>query len=169
LTTLLNLRGKEEETAADYQRNVIDAADALKQQFLGVCSIDTFIEHTEKYKEEKAKVVPDKSTLDQMKEDAFEEFVSYLLIRNADQEKYGSIKQKLKTDYSMGQNMYPTSTTGALDILSRHKPDNANKKRNNHNKNGNPKKDGEQDQERGRSNKPCSERSNLLRMWQEWS
>jgi hypothetical protein len=47
----------------------------------------------------------------------------------------------------MGQNLYPTSTTGALDILSRHKPDNANKRRNNQPRNGNPKRDEDQDQE----------------------
>ena len=58
--------------------------------------------------------------------------MAYLLIRNSDQAKYGSLMNGLVSQFSRQNNQYPKTTTIATDMLSNHRFDNRgtlNKKR----------------------------------------
>jgi hypothetical protein len=67
-----------------------------------------------------------------MKHGAFDRWMAYLLIRNSDQAKYGSLSNGLVSQFSMQNNQYPKTCTTATDILSNHRFDNrgnSNKKK----------------------------------------
>jgi hypothetical protein len=59
-----------------------------------------------------------------MKDGAFNRWMAYLLIRNSDQAKYGSLSNGLVSQFSMQNNQYPKTCTTATDILSNHRFDN---------------------------------------------
>ena len=54
---------------------------------------------------------------------AFKDFIAYLLMENADQTKYGSLLTNIASQYSLGQNQYPTNLVDATNALSSHKLD----------------------------------------------
>jgi hypothetical protein len=67
-----------------------------------------------------------------MKHGAFGRWMAYLLIRNSDQAKYGSLSNRLVPQFSMQSNHYPKTCITATDILSNHRFDNrgnSNKKK----------------------------------------
>jgi hypothetical protein len=66
-----------------------------------------------------------------MKDGAFDKWMAYLLIRNSDQAKYGSLSNRLVLQFLMQNNQYPKTCTTATDNLSNHRFDN----RGNSNKN----------------------------------
>jgi hypothetical protein len=59
-----------------------------------------------------------------MKDGAFDRWMAYLLIRNSDQAKYGSLSNGPVSQFSMQNNQYPKTCTTATDILSNHRFDN---------------------------------------------
>jgi hypothetical protein len=60
-----------------------------------------------------------------MKDRAFNKWIAYLLIRNSDQAKYGTVMNGLVSQFSMQNNQYPKSITAAIDILNNHRFDNS--------------------------------------------
>ena len=64
---------------------------------------------------------------DQMKKDAFGKWIAFLLIRNSNQAKYGSLKSGLISQYSMGHDQYPKTIMAATDILLNHRHNNCKK------------------------------------------
>jgi hypothetical protein len=67
-----------------------------------------------------------------MKDRAFDRWMAYLLIRNSNQVKYGSLSNGLVLQFSMKNNQYPNNCTTATDILSNYRFDNrgnSNKKK----------------------------------------
>ena len=59
----------------------------------------------------------------------FEEFMAYLLIENADKEKYGSLLKTLRSKYSMTEDKYPRTIEKAINMLSEHPHDNSKTRR----------------------------------------
>ena len=49
--------------------------------------------------------------------------MTYLLIRNSDQSKYGSLLNELVSQFSMDNNQYPKTVTAATYIMSNHRHD----------------------------------------------
>jgi hypothetical protein len=79
--------------------------------------LDKFVEHQALYKP----AGPDVQKV--MKALAYSEWMAFLLLRGSDPNKYGSLNQGLVTQFSLGQNQYPSPFTGATDVLSNHKID----------------------------------------------
>jgi hypothetical protein len=102
---------------------------------VGTDILDKFVENTLEYRDESNTTLKK-----EMKDGAFDRWMAYLLIRNSDQAKYGSLLNGLVSQFSIQHNQYPKTCTIAADILSNHRFDNrgnsAKKKWNNR-----PKKD----------------------------
>ena len=49
--------------------------------------------------------------------------MAYMMIRNSDQAKYGSLLNGMVSQFSMNNNQYPVDIQQAMDILSNHKHD----------------------------------------------
>ena len=49
--------------------------------------------------------------------------MAYMMIRNSDQAKYGSLLNRMVSQFSMNNNQYPVNIQQATDILSNHKHD----------------------------------------------
>ena len=80
---------------------------------LGDEFLETFVEATQEYKNE-----GDANKQIALKEEAYERWISFLIIKNSNQGKYGSLVSGLISQYSMNNDQYPTTITGATDILS---------------------------------------------------
>ena len=55
-----------------------------------------------------------------MLDDSFEHFSTYILLRGADSAKYGTLMKNLVSQYSLGNNQYPTKRTAGIDALAEH-------------------------------------------------
>ncbi len=120
---------QENENLIDYVTRIKSARNVLKSH-VGSEILDTFIEHTEEYQKE-----TDTTKKTEMKAEAFDKWMAFLLMKNSDQKKYGTLITGLASQFSMGNDQYPKTMTAATDILSNHKHDNSDaKKKNNNNK-----------------------------------
>ena len=77
-------------------------------------------ENTREYQDE-----TDQLLQQNMKDGAFNKWMAYLLIRNSDQAKYGTVMNGLVSQFSMQNNQYPKTITTETDILSNHRFDNS--------------------------------------------
>jgi hypothetical protein len=78
---------------------------------------------------------------DKMQKGLYVQWTEYMLMKNSDQGKYGSLMTSLTTQFSMGTNQYPKDVMAAVDILTNHRfnkkePKNNNQRNRNRN-NGN--------------------------------
>jgi hypothetical protein len=80
--------------------------------------LDKFVENTREYQEEE-----EASKIKEMKDGAFNKWMAYLLIRNSNQSKYGSLLNGLVSQFSMDNSQYTNNIMSAPDILSNHKHD----------------------------------------------
>jgi len=92
---------------------------------VGTEMLDGFVANTEEYRNE-----TDSNTQNTLKQEGFERFMAYIILRNSDQSKYGSVMGGLITQYSMDHDQYPKSITAAADILTNHRHDNYKQQRN---------------------------------------
>ena len=76
----------------------------------------------------------------ELKADAFGRWMAFILLKNSDQSKYGSLLNGLTSQYSMDNNQYPKMIMAASDILAYHKHDAKSAKQN---RSGQAKKDDE--------------------------
>jgi hypothetical protein len=113
LIRLMNIKQFEQEQLLDYIKRF--------KQFRVITKyiLDKFVENTREYREESG--TENKKV---MKVEAFNKWMAYLLIRNSDQAKYGSLMNGLVSQFSMENNQYPKTVTAATDILSNHRHDN---------------------------------------------
>jgi hypothetical protein len=77
-----------------------------------------FIENTREYQDE-----PDVDKQNKMYNTAYPRWTAYMLMKNSDQGKYGSLMTSLTTQFSMGTNQYPEYVLKAVDILTNHRFD----------------------------------------------
>jgi len=117
LSRLLTCRQYDNEQLLDYTKRFKQQRDVVKS-YLGTSLLDHFIEHSEEYRDETDDAV--KKTL---KEDAFDRWMAYLLIKNCDQTKYGTLTKTFVSQYSLGNDQYPKTIQAAIDALSNHKID----------------------------------------------
>ena len=80
--------------------------------------LELFVEHTEEYQKE-----TDTKQQSELKDQSFERYMAFVLLRNSDQAKYRSLMNGLISQYSMENDQYPKSITAAIDILANHKHD----------------------------------------------
>jgi hypothetical protein len=98
--------------------------DGLAQS-MGRDFLKKFIENTREYQEE-----TDVDKQNAMYDTAYPRWTAYMLMKNSDQGKYGSLMTGLTTQYSMGVNMYPENIVKAIAILTNHRFDKKEPKNN---------------------------------------
>ena len=78
------------------------------------------MEHTEEYQNETQAKEQSK-----LKEQGFERFMVFVLLRNSDQAKYQNLMNGLISQYSMENDQYPKTVITATDMLANHRHDNS--------------------------------------------
>ena len=126
----LTMTQHEKESLIDFVKRFKQQRDVLKT-YCGEDVLHTFIEGLPAYQ-----ASGDANEQQKMKDDSFEQWCAFMLIRNANSSKYGSLVTGMVSQFSMNHNQYPTTIKGATDILVNHK---FNKKPKNRNGNGNGK------------------------------
>jgi hypothetical protein len=95
---------------------------------MGKDFLKKFTENTREYQEE-----TDVGKQNAMYDTAYPRWTAYMLMKNSNQGKYGSLMTGLTTQYSLGVNMYPENVVKAIDILMNHRFDKKEPKNNNNN------------------------------------
>ena len=145
---LLTTKQKEGENLAAYARRFKTASEILESHLGGELILPLAVKQHPSFNQqlsddEKSKIV----SL------THQQFLSFLLLEQADQKKYGSLMTVLSTQHSLGNNQYPRNLSQATNVLSNHRHDVGKGKPNNNN-NKNDKKG--QDEEDDKSQMPLS-------------
>ena len=136
---LFNMRQQEQKHLNDYVKRFKQSCDVLRSH-MGSKWLDGFVEHTEEYQNETQAKEQSK-----LKEQGFERFMAFVLLRNSDQAKYQSLMNGLISQHSMENDQYPKTITTATDILANHRHDSSITKH------GQTKQKGKQNEEDDRS------------------
>jgi hypothetical protein len=134
LCRLTNIKQWENESLLDYVRRFKELRDVAKSQ-LGSEFLDRFVEHQALYQNASTT-----KKQDEMKKEAFSQWMAYLMMRGSNQARYGSVMYGFMFQYSLGNDQYPKTITAATDALASHKESAEKRKRNNERpNNGRPK------------------------------
>jgi hypothetical protein len=128
MKTLLNIRQNEHESLLDYTKRFETARDVMKSHLGGPIILTKFVKNIKGY---------DKATTDDIpkfQEHAFNRFLAYTYLYNADKAKYSTLLTGLQTQTSLKNEQYPKTITKAANVLSNHCWDNAGKTNNNKHK-----------------------------------
>jgi len=113
-------KDKENESLRDYYMRWKQAKDNLKEH-IGDEWIKHYIKQTKHYKDE-----TDTTVKNELEKDSFKHWTAYVLVRNASDTKYATLKQELRARYGGKLDEYPRSPEAAYDRLMEHKWDNTN-------------------------------------------
>ena len=118
---LFNMRQQEQEQEHlnHYVKRFKQSHDVLRSH-MGSKWLDGFVEHSEEYQN-----VTRAKEQSKLKEQCFERFMEFVLLRNSSQAKYQSLMNRLISQYSMENNQYPKTITTATDIMANHRHDNS--------------------------------------------
>ena len=116
LMRTLNIKQLEHESLIDYMKRFKQSRDVLKSH-VGGDILNKFVENLPEYRHGTM------SEQREMKMDAFGRWMAYMMIRNSDQAKYGSLLNGMVSQFSVNNNQYPVDIRQATDILSNHKHD----------------------------------------------
>lgn len=147
MRTLMNTKQKDAESLQDYTKRFRVARDVLKSHIGGPIILTKIVEAMPRWEE------ADAETREKLHEQAYNQFLAYLYLDNADKSKYGTILTGLNTQQSLGNNQYPKSITESNNVLSNHRFDvmpktgGKSKSQNETNKNKDQKGDGKEDEE----------------------
>jgi len=138
---LFATKQKEGENLAAYARRFKTASEILESHIGGNIILPSMVKQHPSYDEtmtdeEKSKIVSI----------CHEQFLSFLLLEQADQKKYGSLMTVLGTQHSLGNDQYPRNLSQATNVLSNHRHDVGKGKPNNNNNNN--KKGNEEDDDK---------------------
>ena len=107
----------------DYAKRFKQAKDIFKQT-VGDNALNSFVENAKEHLIESKKGAPDADKLKSIKKGAFNKWMAYQFMSNADKNKYGSLMRKLSADYAAGNaDVCPDNMTQAGDVLTNHKWD----------------------------------------------
>jgi hypothetical protein len=115
----------ENESLTDYVKRFKSNHDGLAQT-MGKEFLKRFVENTREYQDE-----PDVDKQNEIYKTAYPKWTAYMLMKNSDQGKYGSLMTSLMTQFSMGTNQYPEDVFKAVNILTNHRFDKREPKNNN--------------------------------------
>jgi hypothetical protein len=115
ISRMLNLKQSENEGLLDYVKRFKESRDIMKSH-VGTDIIYKFVESTLENRDESNTTLKK-----EMKDGAFDRLMAYLLIRNSDEAKYGSLSNGRVSQFSMQNNQYPKTCTTATYILSNHR------------------------------------------------
>jgi hypothetical protein len=117
LLRFANTKQKEDENLTQYTSRFKGERDLLLS-IIGTRAFDKFVEIQPGYED-----LTDEEKKEQ-KENIFDKWIGYVFIKGADNNKYGSVKTLLQSQYSMQQDQYPKDLLAAQDMLSQHRLDN---------------------------------------------
>ena len=113
---LINIRQYEGEALLEYVKRFKQCRNAMKNYAKKNIVYGFLVENTDDYK---------KATSDaerkRLREEEFDKYMAYLLLKGSDQSKYNSLYRGLTSQYALGNNQYPKDIQAATDILSSHK------------------------------------------------
>ena len=111
LRRILNTRQSDGKALFDYVKRVKQTKkrDVINSQVYSNL-LDTFVENTLEYK--KAQL----AQKDDVKKEALNVWMEYLLIKNSDMKKYGSVLNGITLQYSMANNQFPKNIQKAMQI-----------------------------------------------------
>jgi ribosomal protein S10 len=118
IKTMVSTKQKEHESLQHYAKRFKTALDVMKSHIGGPLVLPKFVEEMNKYDVVEAK---------KFQEMAFNQFMAYVYLDNADKAKYGTLLAGLNTQTSLENNQYPKTITEASNVLSNHHFDNAGK------------------------------------------
>ena len=121
VSRIVKIKQYEKENLLEYSKRFKQAKDIIKSH-IGDAVLHQFIENLPEYQNN-----TDTDERRKMKEQSFNKWMAYLIIKNSDQQKYGTLINGLASQYSMKNDQYPVTVTDAIDILQNHKHDNAGK------------------------------------------
>ena len=110
LLRLLNCRQMENELINDYVKRFKSVRDGVSQH-MGKDFLHEFVRSTKEYI-----TAHDATEQQEMINGSFARWSAYLLMKNSDQTKYGSLVNGLISQFSMGNNQYPKNVLTACDI-----------------------------------------------------
>ena len=110
MRTMQHTKQKEDEKLIDCVTRFKSAKNVLKSHVRSEVP-HKFIEHTEEHQNEKNLIKKQ-----EMKNESFDKWMAYLLMRNSDQKKHGLLLEGLSAQYSMNDNQCPTAIMKATDI-----------------------------------------------------
>jgi hypothetical protein len=117
MRTLLGSKQREGESLQDYTERFRVAKDVLESHVGGPIQFPKIIEAMPTYD------ATQQAVIESCNKTAFDQFVAYLYLDNANRTKYGSILTGLNTQKSLGNDQYRKSITEANNVLSNHKFD----------------------------------------------
>ena len=115
---LLNLRQKDKEGLLDYVERFRQEKSIVRSH-LGEDFLDHFVEQTPEYK--KLVREGDKLAAERLKKTAFETYTTAIFMANGDRSKYGQLIDGFSTQYALGNDQYPRTLQGAVDVMRRQK------------------------------------------------
>jgi hypothetical protein len=125
MTRLMKCRQLENKPLADYVKMFKSYQDSMAQN-MGKDFLKDFVKNTKQYADE-----TDMNKQDKMLKGLYARWTVYMLMKNSDQGKYGSLMMSLTTQFSMGTNQYPNDEMAAVDILTNRRFDKKEPKNNN--------------------------------------
>ena len=121
--TMFSTVQKDGESLQDYTKRFRVAKEVLESHIGGPLILSKIAKSMPNYNDSDAK-----RTL--CEKSAYERYMAYVYLKNADQGKYGSILTGLSTQKSLGNNQYPKTISDATSVLSNHPFDNYKKDKN---------------------------------------
>ena len=112
---LLSCFQKENEPLNEYIKRFKQHRDIVKGHVGDDKLLDNFVEEMEIYKKE-----TDNNKKKILKADAFETWMSYLLLTNSDQKRYKTLVTGMQSQFSLQNDQYPKTLTAVGDALSNH-------------------------------------------------
>ena len=93
------------------------------KQYTGKNILEMFVDNTDEWKNGDATVCQNQ------KNGSFNQWISFIYIKNADMRKYGMMLSKLQSNYAMGHDNYSKTLAAATNQLINHRYDNYSKKK----------------------------------------
>ena len=120
LERILNTRQDDGESLADYTKRFKQSRDNVKGS-LGAGFLKNFVKTTKEYRE----LEEEGKSLEQSKMigEGTGNWMAYLLLRNSDTRKYGSLKKGFQTQYSLNNDQYPKTVDKMYEVLQGHQWD----------------------------------------------
>ena len=118
--TMFSTVQKEGESLQDYTKRFRVAKEVLESHIGGPLILSKIVKSMPNYKDSDVR-----RTL--CEKSAYERYMAYVYLKNADQGKYGSILSGLSTQKSLGNDQYPKTISDATSVLNNHPFDNHKK------------------------------------------
>ena len=122
MKAFLACRQREGESLQDYTRRFKTTRDVMVTQVGDKIKLKQVMKSIEGWDDN------DATQDDEYKKNAWDRYIAFVYLDNADKTKYGTVIKNLAAQFSLGNNQYPKSITAASYVLSNHPHDNASNK-----------------------------------------